>query len=510
MFLRTKLAAFCAICVSLLIQELSWSQESQPASLSEPQSPSLSEPQSRTAAVEEIPFSVLQQIMSGSTINGEIRADLSSEQIDAMKKAEQAMPAETSDFYSVSSVISQAGLECRRFTAALESIKSERESQLRDEWLKIITPEQQASIRRRNRKMILQASLSKRSPDQALLNDTVSLDQLMAKNDLLSVVERPGVQDLLDLSDDQLNRIEELQIAAEADAVAAIRRTAEAVRDSKNSPQPASKPSPALAELHSRTMEILSPVQVAQFTKLTTSPARMQKLMQNPDAVVSGEIFRAMQPHGVPTSLSTTVVNGKANAAAELNNAFIAPDIQQALQLTEEQHKKIAEVLEKHREVVVAEMAARAQAYSNQQRKLAQETTKALQAHVEMFRAQALIILSPGQMETLERERLRGLGFWALQKPNVRSSLQLTPEQISGIEPVLARQPPQLDFKPPTPGGNFQKEAEEFHQRARKHGQLMSEHHQQQSKDIEKLLTDSQRNKFTEMTGYRFLSGPSI
>ena len=49
--------------------------------------------------------------MSGSTINGEIRADLSSEQIDAMKKAEQAMPAETSDFYSVSSVISQAGLE---------------------------------------------------------------------------------------------------------------------------------------------------------------------------------------------------------------------------------------------------------------------------------------------------------------------------------------------------------------------------------------------------------------
>ena len=217
--------------------------------------------------------------------------------------------------------------------------------------------------------MILQASLSKRSPDQALLNDTVSLDQLMAKNDLLSVVERPGVQDLLDLSDDQLNRIEELQIAAEADAVAAIRRTAEAVRDSKNSPQPASEPSPALAELHSRTMEILSPVQVAQFTKLTTSPARMQKLMQNPDAVVSGEIFRAMQPHGVPTSLSTTVVNGKANAAAELNNAFIAPDIQQALQLTEEQHKKIAEVLEKHREVVVAEMAARAQAYSNQQRK---------------------------------------------------------------------------------------------------------------------------------------------
>ena len=142
--------------------------------------------------------------------------------------------------------------------------------------------------------------------------------------------------------------------------------------------------------------------------------------------------------------------------------------------------------------------------------KLAQETTKALQAHVEMFRAQALIILSHGQMETLERERLRGLGFWALQKPNVRSSLQLTPEQISGIEPVLARQPPQLDFKPPTPGGNFQKEAEEFHQRARKHGQLMSEHHQQQSQDIEKLLTDSQRNKFTEMTGYRFLSGPSI
>ena len=342
---------------SISRQELSWSQESQSASLSAPQS--------RTAAVEKIPFSVLQQIMSGSTINGEIRADLSSEQIDAMKKAEQAMPAETSDFYSVSSVISQAGLECRRFTAALESIKSERESQLRDEWLKIITPEQQASIRRRNRKMILQASLSKRSPDQALLNDTVSLDQLMAKNDLLSVVERPGVQDLLDLSDDQLNRIEELQIAAEADAVAAIRRTAEAVRDSKNSPQPASEPSPALAELHSRTMEILSPVQVAQFTKLTTSPARMQKLMQNPDAVVSGEIFRAMQPHGVPTSLSTTVVNGKANAAAELNNAFIAPDIQQALQLTEEQHKKIAEVLEKSREVVVAEMAARAQAYSN-------------------------------------------------------------------------------------------------------------------------------------------------
>jgi len=332
----------------------------------------------------------------------------------------------------------------------------------------------------------------------------------MTKNDLLSVVERPAVQDLLDLSNEQLQQIDELTVAAEVDAVAAIHMTAEAIRDSKNSPQPAPEPSPALKELHSKTMEVLSPAQVAEFTKLTTSPARMQRLMQNPDAVTSGEIFRAMQPHGVPTSFSTTVINGKANAAAELNNAFTAPDIQQALQLTEEQHKKIAEVLEKHREAVVAEMAARAEAYNNQQRRMAQEATKSLQAHVEMFHAQALAILSPGQMETLERERLRGLGFWALQKPNVRSSLGLTEEQISAIEPILARQPPQLDFKPPTPGGNFQKEAEAFHQRARKHGQLMGEHHQQQSKDIEKVLTETQRDRFTEMSGYRFVSGPSI
>jgi len=168
MISRTKLAGLCTICVSLLIHEWSLSQDSEPALISEPQS--------RTAAAEEIPFSVLQQIVSGVSFNGEVKAELSTEQIEAMKKAQHAMSAETSESFQLSSMISRSGLKCRRLTAALESIKTERESQLRSEWLKIITPEQQASIRRRNRKLILQASLSKRSPEQALLNDTVSLD----------------------------------------------------------------------------------------------------------------------------------------------------------------------------------------------------------------------------------------------------------------------------------------------------------------------------------------------
>ncbi len=157
---------------------------------------------------EEIPFSVLQQIVSGFRIDGEIKTDLSKEQIEAMKKAQQSQYSSSGDLNKLSSLMFASSGKNRRFNEALATLKAENETELHREWLSLITPEQQASIRRKNRQAMLQASLQRQPSVQALLSGDESLDVLMTNNDFLSVIERPAVQDILELTDEQVKAIE--------------------------------------------------------------------------------------------------------------------------------------------------------------------------------------------------------------------------------------------------------------------------------------------------------------
>ncbi len=462
---------------------------------------------------EEIPFSVLQQIVSGFQFNGEIKTDLSKEQIEAMKKVQSAQYMRNNGFHQVTLLMSTSSVKNRRFNQALATLKAEHEAELQREWLAMITPEQQASIRRRNRTAIMQASLNRQQTGPSLLYSDTSIDALMTNNDLMSVIERPAIQDLLELSDEQFEKIEELQLAADVDAVSTLRLAIKSQPDPVVIGAGEPTPSPAFEQLQIETLKLLTADQVAEYNKLLSNRTQLPGLLRadgskNEPAVV----FGAMMPHGVPIRVSTTVVNGKVEGDAELNNAFASPVYAKALKITDEQQMKIAELLRNSRDGLLAEMATRTEAYNKQQNERNDKFSQCLISHNEKFHAQVVSLITPLQMQKLEKERLKGIGLWALRKSEVRSALAMTEEQIKSVEDVLTRHPKQLPMPmvSHTIGGDFQKEAEAFHKRARENGELFREHIEKQNQDLQKLLTESQQNKFIEMTGYRFTTGPSI
>ena len=492
----------CVVCLCVLAPDQTWSQDTTAAT-----------PATETIAPskEEIPFSVLQQIVSGFSIDGEIKTDLSKEQIAAMKKALQSHYASSSELNQLSSSMFGSWPKNRRFKDAFATLKSEQEAELQKEWLSIITPEQQASIRRKNRKVMLQASLQRQPSAQALLYGDESLDALLTNNDLLSVIERPAIQDILELTDEQFEKTEELRIAAAADAVSTLREALTFLKQKGTAPAAVPTPSPALEKLNTETLKILTPEQVAEYMTLLSNPAKMQELLGNGGVKDPKSMFRAMMPHGIPTRVeSYTVVGGKATVTAEFNNAFASTVIATALKLTEAQLEKIAELLDNSRDGLLAEMAARTEAYNQQQGERTNELARFLKSHNEKFHAQAVSLMTASQMEKLEKERLRGIGVWALNKPEVRSALELTDEQVKAIEAILSRRVPQMEVKFPSPGGDFQKESEEFHKSAREQSEVVREHFKKQCQDIEDLLSETQRSRFTEMTGHQFPTGPTI
>ncbi len=511
MLSRMKICGICVVILCVLSLRQALSQENANAALDGNVATVSKEVAETTGrSHEEIPFSVLQQIVSGHRFNGEIKTDLANEQVEAMKKIQSAQFAKSKDLNHLTFLMSQSSLKNRRFSQALATLKAEDEAELQRAWLDVITPEQQASIRRRNRTAMLQASLNRRQPVQSLLYSDTSVDALMTNNDLMSVVERPAIQDLLELTDEQFGKIELLQLAAEADALNTLRQAVEALPVPAVIGASAPIPSPAFEELNLATLKLLTAEQLAEYNKLYANPAKFHELLGADEVKDPQVIFNAMMPHGVLTRQSTTIVDGKTKVEADFNNAFASPIIATALKITEEQQAKIAELLETSNDALLAEMAARNEAYNKQQSERTDEFSKGLKIHNEKFHTQVASLLTASQMQILEKERLKGIGLWALRKPEVRSALEMTDEQIESVEEILKRQPKQLPMVSPSIGGDFQKEAEAFHKRARENHELFQEHFEKQNQELQKLLSESQQSKFAEMTGYRFTTGRSI
>jgi hypothetical protein len=94
-----------------------------------------------------------------------------------MRKAQAAQNPVEMRISQLSGMLSQSPHRNRRFRVAIEQMRAEKENQLRAEWMKIITPEQQKTLRRRNRQAILQASLDSQRGDRSLLDHQESIDQ---------------------------------------------------------------------------------------------------------------------------------------------------------------------------------------------------------------------------------------------------------------------------------------------------------------------------------------------
>ena len=465
---------------------------------------SIEPPASGLQSSEDIPFQLLQQIARGYG-STQIKSDLSEAQIEAMKKVLSAPDARETEIFQLSAALSQSPLRNRRFRAAIDQWKTEKQEHLREEWLKIITPEQQKVLKRRNRQAILQASLESRQTDRSLLDNQESIDQLMTNEDMLSVIERPAIQDLLEITDDQFTKIEELQANAQADALLVLKRASASAKPSQESPVASTAPSDIWKRLNERTMKVLSAEQSTAYLELLSNPDRLQKLISNgnADAIQAG--FRLMMPHGASRSISTEVRDGQLTTTVVLHNAFENPELIRELKITDTQQRDITKILDELRPEIVAEIEANQKAYHQRETEKRKGFDELLKAHNQQFHAKAISLLTVPQLAVLEKERYRGLGMVALTRPQVVATLKLTEEQSKSIADILAQPAPNLPLPmilPSSTPEEFQKHAEEFHKRARENGEKLAAHHRKLSEEIHAVMSEQQCAKFTEMTGF--------
>jgi hypothetical protein len=196
----------------------------------------------------------------------------------------------------------------RRLRSACEDMQKDSQDELHAEWLKIITPEQQAALRSRNRQAILQASLESQRPSHSLLSSKESIDQLLTNEDYLSIIEQPWIQDLLEITDEQLAQIEELQKLAQPEALDTMRQLRELVKAQQVSAKAEARqqpgPSDARKQLQERAMQVLSQEQTEKYKKLFSDPDRMQTLFIDSSPVEPRDRFLLMLPHGAIQSVA--------------------------------------------------------------------------------------------------------------------------------------------------------------------------------------------------------------
>ena len=448
---------------------------------------------------EDIPFRMLQQIASGHTY-GQIKEDISIAQRDAMKKAQAAQNPLEMRIAQLSGMLSQSSLRNRRFRVAIEQMRAEKENQLRAEWMKIITDEQQRTLRRRNRQAILQASLESQRGDRSLLDHQESIDQLITNEDLLSVIERPAIQDLLEITDEQFSQVEDLRRAAQADAMTVLLKASELAKPSTESAAAPVPQSDAWGQLNERTMRVLNAEQTAAYRELRF-PVRQLKLLSS-EARLS-----LMRQHGETLDIRTEVKDGQVTTTVVLHNAFEHPELIKELKLSDAQQKDITRILDELRPEIVAGIEASQKAYHDRESKKRAAFDELLKAHNQQFHTKAVSLLTAAQSSALEKERFRGLGMSALKRPQVVAALNLTQEQSKAIDGILSQRGPTMEMPMMAHSSSpeqFQKHAEEFHKRARENGEKFRAFQQKQSEEVRGLLSEEQRKEFSRMTGYVF------
>lgn len=450
---------------------------------------------------EEIPFRLLQQIALGHTY-GQIKEDISVAQREAMRQAQAAQNPVEMSISQLSGMLSQSPHRNRRFRVAIEQMRAEKENQLRAEWMKIITPEQQKTLRRRNRQAILQASLDSQRGDRSLLDHLESIDQLMTNEDLLSVIERPAIQDLLEITDEQFSQVEDLRRAAQTDAITVLLKASELAKRSSESPALPVPQSDAWGRLNERTMRVMNAEQTAAYRELCSSPVRQTKLFSKSNAQPES---RLMIQHGAVRGMTTEVKDGQATTTVVLHNAFESPELVKELKLSDAQQSEISKIFDELRPEIVAGIEASQKAHHQHETEKRKGFDDLLKAHNQQFHTKAVSLLTVSQLATLEKERYGGLGLTALQKPQIVAALNLTEEQTKAIANILAQKAPSVEMPmmgPSSTPEEFQKQAEDFHKRARENGEKYRAHHEKKCEEILAVISEEQCAKFAEMTGF--------
>lgn len=448
----------------------------------------------------EIPIEILRKVTNGYGGQVAVKHDLSAEQIQAMRKILDVHTNRESTLHLVSGA---SFTRNRRFTTAIEQIRKEGEEKLRKAWLTIITPEQQDNLRRRNRQAMDEA-LRTRSQASAFI-DSSPIDNLLVNNERLLILERPAIQDTLELTDSQIEVVEKQRSLAALDAVDSLRQVIDlfAKHQLENPVKYESPDTQPQARLMLETRKILTGEQWTQYVTLRRDPQWAANLIQELGWEKAQPL---LEPHGFSGKVTYRIESGKSIAEPTLHNAFDNSQMIETLKLTPEQQQRIAKQLEVSTSEIIAARNRSIEAQRQIQAERNEKLDEIWKAHNARVNAPIATLLTDEQQARLEKERFRGLGLAALQNPMVIQKLELTEAQSTVIAAALQQPGPKVPMMKinVTSSEEFQKNSQEHQRQMAEYSKLQQAHWQTVCQQIEKHLRPVQREKFIELTGFAF------
>lgn len=413
-------------------------------------------------------------------------------------------------------------IENPRLRVALTKAETDADNQVANQFLSVLTEEQKSSIRRKHRGAIQQekAMAAQTAASSATYIGSDSVCQLLQRDDLLSVVRIPNIQDRLLLTDEQFEVVEKLSRDAEADAANVISDCLTMLAAPSSASAPAAPtPSVAYMNMDKATQAILTEEQRNLYRKhYEELAARMKEVASNPERHEEfATLAKQLRPHGAVDGMEVNTVNGKTEARFEFYNFFAVRETSKKLNISEEQQTAIAAAMEDFRVAVAAENQKQNDERAVVLNEGRQKVAARVRQHNMISSTEIVTLLTEIQKAILEKERIRSLGIGMFVDQKVVTALGLSDDQKKQVAEILSRRPEGIQqppihmasFSKPMPNADPKKQMEEFRKRSeessrlfQENSRLHSEHIQKQTAEIWKLLTEEQTAALKEIAGF--------
>lgn len=454
---------------------------------------------------QDLPFEFLKQLSNNYFGSKDIRSNLTEEQQEEFKRIWQSGNANENLLGQVQSALSISPLRSRRLNDAIQLVARRSENEIKKSWMAQLSAEQIAELRRRNRHAIAQAifNASQKHTQYVMTTMTTTLEQAITNQDLLSILEIPRMQDLLELTDSQyeivMNQVELARNDAEntiLDAMTVI-----------------SSPLPSDTQDPSETVVVKNPINVIVETRKILSAEQWtgyEKMFQDMELKArlteKAGLEKSMainMRHG-STSARTSSQNGKTTVVCSIHNAFTIDAIAEHFKVTSEQRDKIAKIVEQATTETNLQMTRSQEIQNRNQLRRAEQLEGLLREHIARVNAPLNNLLTPEQLSRLHREQFQGKGLKALQSPAMVKELQLTESQIHEIEELLKQPAPSPpNFNPLEHGVEFGIQSPKFQKLKAEYGVKYQEYKKRIDGELQKLLTEPQLQRFTQLSGYQ-------
>ncbi len=308
------------------------------------------------------------------------------------------------------------------------------------------------------------------------------------------------------------------------DCYAIVASAEEARAKAEGSPAPTN---PVLVKLMEQSMQVLSPEQQEEYRRTVAQLHQQlnQKIAANPSAMM--ELIAAHQVHGQPVEIRTEHRNGKPTVHVRLHNFFAIPEHAQALNVTEEQQTKIAELLSKAETESAAWMQDANAVVQQADSALMKQLHELVAAYHQSAFDPIMAMLTVEQKAILQDHRLRQLGLESLRLTEVQTELGLSEEQREQVVQILnqpmafpdtttvisvSESKKQLNQIPKTPEEarqRFEEHRKEFEEQNAARDKQFRKFTQQRHREIWDVLTPEQREDLKQLTGLKD-PGPTL